>query len=375
MEPFKNAISPDLVKLIAVHLGRQLPAFDRAGFTGSVIEQLPSLELKQRVSLIADAIHEVLPSEGGARHRIMLAMLHPDDENRANQPSTEDGLCGWGVWPLTQVVGKHGLSEFDASLDLLREMTKRGTAEFDVRPFLVHDQRRAIDIMAGWVDDSNEHVRRLVSEGTRPRLPWGIRLNALIQDPTPTLPLLQALRDNPSDYVRRSVANHMNDIAKDHADLVAGLAHDWMKGASSDRVKLIRHACRTLIKRGHAPTLAAFGLKPPDIRNPQLQIIQPDVAFGNGVEFEVVVHSKSNSEQKLVLDYVVHFRKAKGSLAPKVFKWTTITLQPSERRELKRYHAIKPITTRRYYPGKHALSLRINGHDFEHVDFNLVMPE
>ncbi|MEL6964305.1 MAG: DNA alkylation repair protein [Pseudomonadota bacterium] len=374
MEPFKNAISPALVNLIAFHLGRQLPAFDRASFVAPLLERLPALELKQRVRLIADALHEALPSEVGSRHRIMAAMLHPDVETRANWESTEDGLCGWGVWPLTHVVGEHGLADFDASLHLLREMTKRFTAEFDVRPFLVQDQQRAIGLMATWVDDPNEHVRRLVSEGTRPRLPWGLRLNALIQDPRPVLPLLQALRDDPSDYVRRSVANHLNDIAKDHPDLVASLAHDWMEDASQERIKLIRHACRTLIKQGDASTLAAFGLKSPDIRRPDLQIIQPDVTFGEGVDFEVVLQSTSQGEQRLMLDYVVQFKKANGSLAPKVFKWTTITLQPNERRMLRRHHAIRPITTRRYYPGGHGLSLRINGHDFEQADFNLVMP-
>lgn len=374
MEPFKNAISPELVSLIAAHLGRQLPAFDVTRFTVPLLERLPSLELKQRVSLIADALHEILPSEAGKRFRIILAMLHPDEEKRANQPSTEDGLCGWGIWPLTEVVGKHGLRDFDASLDLLREMTKRGTSEFDVRPFLVHDQRRAIDIMATWVDDPNEHVRRLVSEGTRPRLPWGIRLNGLIQDPTLTLSLLHALRDDPSDYVRRSVANHLNDIAKDHAELVAELAHAWLKDASPKRVKLVHHACRTLIKQGHASTLGAFGFKPPKIRKPELQISQPEVKFGKGVDFEVVLQSTINREQRLMLDYVIQFRKANGSLRPKVFKWTTITLQPNERRELRRHHPIKSITTRRYYPGKHAVSLRINGHDFEQADFNLTMP-
>lgn len=374
MEPFKNAISPELVKLIAFHLARQLPAFDKASFMASLLERLPSLELKQRVSLIADAIHRALPYEAHARHPIMMAMLHPDDENRANQPSTEEGLCGWGVWPLTQVVGKHGLDDFDASLELLREMTKRGTAEFDIRPFFVHDQQGVIETLTTWVDDANEHVRRLVSEGTRPRLPWGIRLHALIQDPRPTLPLLLALRDDPSEYVRRSVANHLNDIAKDHADLIADLAHDWLKDAAPARTKLIRHACRTLIKQGHAPTLAAFDLQPPNIRPPDLRIIHPDVAFGDGFDFEAVLQSKSNSEQRLVLDYVIQFRKANGSLTPKVFKWTTLTLQPGERRELRRHHAIKPITTRRYYPGRHGLSLRINGQDFEQTTFNLVIP-
>lgn len=188
------------------------------------------------------------------------------------------------------------------------------------------------------------------------------------------LPILRALRDDPSDYVRRSVANHLNDIAKDHAALVAQLAHDWMKDASPERVKLVRHACRTLIKQGNASTLTAFGLKPPNIRRPNLQIIQPDVKFGEGVDFEVLLQSTSDGEQRLMMDYVVQFKKANGSLAPKVFKWTTITLQPNEGRTLRRHHAIKPITTRRYYPGKHALSLRINGQDFEQADFNLMMP-
>ncbi|MGI9488275.1 MAG: DNA alkylation repair protein [Geminicoccaceae bacterium] len=371
MEPFKNAISADLVNLFAVHLSRQLPAFDAALFKAPLLKRLPSLELKQRVRLVADALYHVLPPEAGERYRVIAAMLHPDDENRANQSSTEDGLCGWGIWPLTEVVGQHGLSDFEASLGLLREMTKRGTSEFDVRPFLVHDQQHAINIIATWVDDPNEHVRRLVSEGTRPRLPWGIRLKGLIGNPKPTLPLLHALRDDPSAYVRRSVANHLNDIAKDHPAFVAELARDWLKDAPAEREKLIRHACRTLVKEGHAPTLAAFGLNPPDIRKPGLKIIQPEVLFGQGVDFETVLQSTSRSAQKLVIDYVVHYRKANGSLAPKVFKGITLTLQPNECRTWRRHHPIKPITTRLYYPGKHALSLRINGHDFGQAKFNL----
>ncbi|UES52866.1 DNA alkylation repair protein [Roseibium aggregatum] len=374
MEPFKNNISLDLVRCIGGHVAQHHADFDRLGFEADILEELDSLELKQRAALIARHLDHHLPRELPARFAILQAMLHPMTEVAFDRGSDEQGIRGWGMMPLGMVVAASGLEDFEASFVLLKEMTKRATAEFDVRPFLARDQGQALAIMAPWVKDESVHVRRLVSEGTRPRLPWGMRLQALVADPTPTLPLLEALKDDPEDYVRRSVANHLNDIAKDHPELVADIAKRWLKGADRNREKLVRHACRSLIKQGHTATLEAFGLNPPEIRVEGPQVLTAEVAYGDAVGFNIELVSTSSKTQDLVIDYLIHFKKANGTLAPKVFKWTKLTLAPGERLTLSRSHAIRPITTRVYYGGTQAISLRINGKDFGFCEFELVMP-
>jgi 3-methyladenine DNA glycosylase AlkC len=374
VEPFKTNISQQLVRCIGGHLEKHLAGFDRPAFEAEILEELDALELKQRGRLIAEVMDRRLPRDLTERFAVLKAMLHPVTEIAFDRGSDETGIRGWGILPLGMVVSASGLEDFDASLALLKEMTKRATAEFDVRPFLERDQERALQIMRPWVRDDSVHVRRLVSEGTRPRLPWGLRLKRLVEDPTPTLPLLEALKDDRSDYVRRSVANHLNDIAKDHPDLVAEIAARWLKGADGNRQKLVRHACRSLIKQGHPATLTAFGLHPPEIRVDGPRISTPSVVYGDAVGFDIDLVSTGAAPQDLVLDYLVHFMKANGTLAPKVFKWTRLSLQPGETVSLSRAHAIRPITTRVYYGGTQAVSLRINGRDFGYSEFELVMP-
>ncbi|MEM7075121.1 MAG: DNA alkylation repair protein [Pseudomonadota bacterium] len=375
MEPFKSAISPDLIRLTGHVLARHMPGVDPAGFAAPLIPRLDTLELKQRVGLVAEALHAALPDDPDRRRAALLAMLHPDDLDRWNADSTTDGLCGWGIWPLTTLVGRHGLGSTAQALETLREMTKRGTAELDVRPFIAATPDRALPVIRAWVSDPNPHVRRLVSEGTRPRLPWGMRLHGLVADPTPMLPALTRLRDDPSDYVRRSVANHLNDIARDHPDLVADIARTWLRDAGADRRRLLRHACRTLIKQGHTAALSAFGFDPPQIGKPAISLATPVVRFGETLEFEVTIRATGRASQTLALDYVIHHQKADGTLSPKVFKWTTFTLDPGDARHLSRRHALRPITTRRYHAGPHALSLRINGTDHGYEMFELVMTQ
>lgn len=373
MEPFKNNISPDLVRCLAGHLDKQLNGFDKAGFEADILDRLEALELKERARHIADVLDRHLPDDLSERYAVLEAILHPMTEVAFDRGSDEHGMRGWGMMPLGMVVSDSGLENFEASFTLLKEMTKRATAEFDVRPFLDKDQERALAIMAPWVRDGSVHVRRLVSEGTRPRLPWGLRLKQLVADPSPTLPLLEALKDDPEEYVRRSVANHLNDIAKDHPDLVAEIATRWLKGADKNREKLVRHACRSLIKQGHSATLSAFGLNPPEIQVDGPAITTDKVDYGSALGFAIKLTSTAQQPQDLVLDYLVHFKKANGTLAPKVFKWTKLTLEPGETISLAREHAIRPITTRVYYGGTQAVSLRINGQDFGFSEFELVM--
>ena len=375
MEPFKNKISPEFVQCLANHLDRTIVGFQKTAFEREILGQLQQLELKQRARLIADVTTKHLPDALESRFSILRSLLHTDPEGVVDRDSDENGICGWGMMPLGMIVSDSGLNDFDASFDLMKEMTKRATAEFDVRPFLAKDQERALSIMTPWTEDPNVHVRRLVSEGTRPRLPWGMRLNQLIEDPTPTLPLLEALKDDPEEYVRRSVANHLNDIAKDHPALVSDIAANWLKDATQQREKLVRHACRSLIKSGYEPALRAFGLNAPEIQLEDLSIETVNVRFGSSLSFSAALKSTAMRPQDLIIDYVLHFQKANGKLAPKVFKWTKATLDPGTVHRLSRFHPIRPITTRTYYGGTQAVSLRINGQDFGYQEFDLEMPD
>jgi 3-methyladenine DNA glycosylase AlkC len=373
MEPFKNRISADLVGHISSQLVQHVPDFKRTAFEKPILAQLDDLELKDRAQLIADQMHSVLPTAPKKRAKIVRSMLHPRGTEKGQQ-SDGEGITGWGMFPLGMLVGQNGLADFDGSLNLLKDMTGHFSSEFDVRFFLIEDQDRALGIMSGWVDHPDYHVRRLLSEGTRPRLPWGMQLPKLIADPAPMLPLLEALRDDEEEYVRRSVANHLNDIAKDHPDLVAKLAKRWLKGANPAREKLVRHACRSLIKQGHIATLEAFGLSAPKIELTKLPIKTKKVTFGDALEFSATIRSTSRQKQSLVIDYLVHFKKANGELVGKVFKWKKINIAPGESVHMDKSHVIKPITTRRYYEGKQGLSLRINGQDFGSGTFTLIMP-
>ncbi|MBL4616397.1 MAG: hypothetical protein JKY46_01760 [Robiginitomaculum sp.] len=371
MEPFKNSFSPALVSCLADHLHLQVSGFDRAEFEAPILANLQELELKQRAQLIADQVHLHLPEQPAERARILLAILHPDELDHANQPSDEHGVCGWAIFALQMVVGQHGLGDFDRSMEVLRQMSKRFSSEFGIRYFLLADQVRALAIMQSWLGDPNRHVRRLVSEGSRPRLPWAMQLAKLVADPEPIMGLLHDLRDDKEEYVRRSVANNLNDIAKDHPDLVGDLAVKWMNNAKPLRQKLVRHACRTLIKQGHVTALEAFGIFAPNIELLNFKIDTKIINLGEKMQFDVELLSNSTVTQDLIIDYILHFKKANGKLAPKVFKWSKFTLAGGQGRKLSKAHPIRKITTRKYYGGVQGLSLRINGQDFGYQEFEL----
>lgn len=371
MEPLKNLFSPDLVRCISRHLQRQVEGFDRRAFEANILSQLDALELKARAQLIADHVHTALPTDAKKRERILLAMLHPDELNHANQPASDEGICGWGILPLTQVVAEHGVADFDRCMQLLREMTKRFTAEYAVRSFLLADQSRAINILKTWVHDPNHHVRRLVCEGSRPRLPWAMQLPELKRDPSPMLPLLEQLRDDESLYVRRSVANHLNDISKDHPERITALARAWRHEASPEREALLRHACRGLIKQGDQATLAVFDRHPPQLQKAPLQLSAQELRMGEVLELQMTLHSTANVPQQLTVDYVLHFLKANGQHAPKVFKGGLLRLAPGEKTTFRRSHQFREVTTRKHYPGEQRVCLRINGVDTDVMEFTL----
>ena len=200
-----------------------------------------------------------------------------------------------------------------------------------------------------------------------------MRLPAFMTDPAPVIHLLELLKDDDEEYVRRSVANNLNDIAKDHPDLVAEIASQWLKGAEKNRERLVRHACRTLIKQGHQATLKAFGYNKARVEVDKLEVLNSSVAFGSALEFELGLTSASADSQPLIIDYAIHHQKANGSTSPKVFKWKTLTLERHATLVAKRRHPMKMITTRVYYPGTHKLEILINGTSVGVVDFELII--
>ena len=263
MEPFKNLINPAAVRAAAEHLRAAWPEFDAPAFVRHANRGLEALELKARAMQVADALEATLPARFGQACDVIEAALAQACEPGMPPPEPDAGLRGWIVWPLGEYVARRGLAEPERGLATLHALTQRLTAEFAIRPFIVAHPTLVFATLQRWTLDPSAHVRRLVSEGSRPRLPWGLRLKVLIADPSPTLPLLRALQDDPSDYVRRSVANHLNDIAKDHPGIVVAWLREHLPSAGRERRALLRHASRTLIKQGHADALALWGSATP----------------------------------------------------------------------------------------------------------------
>jgi 3-methyladenine DNA glycosylase AlkC len=372
-EPFKNIFDEVLVGRMADSFLEARPDFDRDAFFLAATCDLKSLELKQRCAQIVDTMAAFFPPEFEQSAEIMLASLGPEAEGiDGSEPADSRGIGGWSVLPMTYFVGEFGQDNFETSMSLLKEMTTRLTSEFGIRNFLLNDQTRTLGELSKWVRDPNRHVRRLVSEGTRPRLPWAARLPGLVEDPTPILPMLEALKDDPDDYVRRSVANNLNDISKDHPDLVAGIASKWLREASPEREKLVQHACRTLIKNGHKGAFKALGYSAPSVRIESFRISTPVVRLGEELAFQLSLESTSSDSQPLIIDYAIHHRKANGSSRPKVFKWKKAKLRPGTILSARRQQAFRRITTRTYYSGAHRVEILINGQSCAVATFELV---
>lgn len=368
-EPFKNVFDENLVTTMADAIAQGWPLFDKRGFLIIAMKDLEALELKQRSSQITTALTAHLPSDFEQAAAIVLASLKSEDvgEQKASKP----GIRGWAIMPLADFVGQQGLDHFDLGMGLLKEMTKYFSSEFGIRYFILHDPERALSIIRTWTNDPDHHVRRLVSEGTRPRLPWGMQLPVFIDDPKPLIPLLDVLKDDDEEYVRRSVANNLNDIAKDHPDLVADIAKKWLSGASTQRQKLVKHGCRTLLKNGHGKALSVFGFTAPLIKNVHIELDTPELSLGDSLALTLNLESDTQRDQSLMIDYAVHHQKANGKTSAKVFKWKTVMLKKGAQLVSVKKHTIKKITTRVYYSGAHRIEVMVNGVVIGGADFIL----
>jgi len=370
MEPFKNELSYQKACRIAGCLKRVHPAFPLPRFRRGLEVALEPLELKERVSLLAGRITDCLPPDPPEAFRILVTALAASEQDSS-------GLRGFLVWPLTDIVSRRGLGHFEESMDALREMTRRFTAEFAIRAFLRAHRARTLAQLHDWCDHPDEHVRRLVSEGSRPFLPWGGNLPELLDAPHPTLELLEKLHRDTSDYVRLSVANHLNDFSKRHPLLVIGTLARWRGEAPGDahQEKLARHACRSLLKAGHSGALELLGFGAAGIvKLDSFDLTKISVPIGDHLGYRLVIRNPGRKAVRVMFDYAIHHRKANSSLSPKVFKGRTRELAPGECWEITGRHSFKPVTTRTYHPGLHRFEPRLNGEIFQALDFTLERP-
>ncbi|PHS79018.1 MAG: DNA alkylation repair protein [Rhodospirillaceae bacterium] len=363
-EPFKNNFDETAISTMAEHLARGNADFNVDSFISFATSGLEDLELKQRSSRLTDALELYLPKDYKTAANILTASL-----DTPKQP----GIHGWPIMPMADYIARHGLQDVEFSLDVLKAMTSRFTSEFAIRPFILTHPKLTLKTLSHWAKDKDEHVRRLVSEGTRPRLPWGIQLKPFVKDPTAVLPLLESLKNDPSEYVRRSVANHLNDISKDHPDLVVELAKGWMVKAPKDRRRLIKHGLRTLIKAGHPGALSALGYTSPKVTVSHFEILTDTVQLGEAAHFTLNIRSTTNKDQPLIIDYAVHHVRSGGKNTKKVFKWKNVTLKGHETLNITRRHAFKKISTRRYYSGCHKIEILVNGKSLGKAAFTLLL--
>jgi len=347
-ELLKHRYSRAYVEELAQAMRAAQPDFDRPGFVRAVLGSgWNRLELKHRMQRIAVTLRDFVAGD----YRAQLTSL------RAAAPA----FGGFEAMFFPGFVALYGLDDFDASIAALEHFTQFSSSEFAVRPFIVRYGERMMKVMRGWAQHPDEHVRRLASEGARPRLPWGMRLARFIADPAPVLPILEQLKDDPSEYVRRSVANNLNDIAKDHPAVVVDLAQQWLgKSAATDA--LIKHACRTLLKRGDARALRLFGHHDDAavrVRNFKLEAARLPIGASLGFGFELLLEEAR--PHRVRIEYAVDFVKRRGQTTRKVFKIAERKLEPGKAVQFARTHRFRDFSIRKHNPGRHRIAVFVNG--------------
>ena len=358
-ERLRDSFGVEVIEWVAAGLEPHTPGFDRDGFVADCLDGFADLELMDRGRRIAEVMAAHLPEDPHEAIPIVTAALGP----------VEAGLSGMAPFrylPFVLFVGARGLPAFDESMRAQYELTKRFTAEFSIRPFLVHHRESTLRTLRQWADDPEPHVRRLVSEGTRPRLPWAPRLREFVADPTPVLDLLELLRDDDSEYVRRSVANNLNDISKDHPDLVVDVARRWWSDGDVQRRALVRHGLRTLVKRADPGALDVLGHSRTDhVEVTGARIDPAQVRIGGSVRVSVsltdVRAEGSGPEERTAVDLVVHFVRSNGSTSKRVFKGGVRDLPAGGSATITRTVSVAQQSTRTHYPGVHRVEVQVNG--------------
>ena len=363
-EPFKNHFNHDYVLRLADRVQATFPHLNADPLRRLTDGTLLQLEMKGRASALADSLRQLLGGSGGELFQRVVQLAESDPP-----------WSGFDIWPHTMVVEQDTTDDVDDALDAMQSLTERFTSEFAVRPWLRRYPDTVLARMHTLTTHPSEHVRRWVSEGTRPRLPWGLQVPAFIHDPTPLLPLLEALRDDPSEYVRRSVANHLNDIAKDHPHLTLQTCERWLTNATPERRRLVHHALRTLIKKGNAHALNLVGASTTSIHDASLSLSPTTLTLGQTLALQLDATATPTAPERWVIDVAIHFVKSNGQTSPKVFKGAVVDVQKPGPFRWTKNIPLRPVTTRRHYPGATRVDLMVNGQPVASATFDFIIPD
>ena len=366
-EPLKNSFGPNVIVAVADMLAQSQPDFDREGFIELGSSGFEELELTARARHLSSALAEMLPTDRGIALDIITNSLGATiDESELT------GMEGFRYLPFVLFVAEHGLDHFEQSMTAQYELTQRFTAEFSIRAFITRYPDETMERLRLWATDDSVHVRRLVSEGTRPRLPWASRLPQFQADPTPVLDLLELLKDDSEEYVRRSVANNLNDISKDNPSIAVATATEWWNDEPNRR-RLVRHGLRTLIKEGDPDALAVLGYIADSPVNLASITIEPSVVqIGDSIRMIATLDNATTERHDVLVDFIVWFVKADGKTRPKVFKGKELSMTGGDTAVISKTVSIAQHSTRTHYPGTHRVDVQINGVSRQGADFSVV---
>ncbi len=365
-EPLKNLYNDSFFYILTQACKDVIPSFDTSLFLKRIYDsEWENRELKERLRHITITLKEQMPAD--YRECISLVTdLIPALKNYGAPSGTFEYTF------LPDFIQLYGTDHYEISVQAMREITQFVTCEFAIRPFLMQYPDLMKKQMLAWSTHKHPAVRRLSSEGYRPRLPWALGVPSLKKDPSPVLPVLENLKSDPSETVRRSVANNLNDMSKDHPELVIKIAKRW-KGTSEDTDRLVKHACRTLLKQGNQEIMSLFGYgSTNDISVSGFEILTPKVDIGSNLEFSFKLENLSSSTQKVRVEYGIYYLRANGSHSKKVFKISEKEYSTESTSHISRSQSFRPITTKVFYPGKHKISIIINGIEIDKKEFKLL---
>jgi 3-methyladenine DNA glycosylase AlkC len=344
---------------IATEMTAVYPAFNAKAFLKMANDGLADLSIMQRMARVSECLHAALP----------LGYDESLDILRALAPRLNSGFVSIS---LPHYVAMYGAHDFEQSMDALKYFTTFGSAEFAIRYFLRSDLQRSLALMQQWSLDDNEHVRRLASEGSRPRLPWSFRLEQIQRDPTLAAGILDNLKADASLYVRKSVANHLNDITKDHPKWVLDVIEGWSL-ENKHTAWIAKHALRSLIKQGNQRALAIIGASgKAEVEIIGVKVEPAVIRLGEKITLSFDVKSTVSESQRLVIDYAIDYVKANGGTSAKVFKLKALTLAGGGSEFVSRGQHIKELTTRKHYVGKHAVHIMVNGERLASTSFEIL---
>ena len=364
-ELFKNIYNTKFFNRFTASVQEVVPDFNTKSFLKEIYDnEWEDRELKQRMRHITIVLKNHL-SEDFHKNVDTILELIPVLIKNGFKPDNLEFIF------FPDFIEIYGAQHLKKSIKAFEKITQFVSCEFAVRPFIIEHPEKMIPQMFKWSNHENHMVRRLSSEGSRPRLPWAMAIPALKKDPTPILPILENLKNDESEYVRRSVANNLNDISKDNPTTVISLVKKW-KGKTKETDALVKHASRTLLKQGNSEVMKIFGFGDIDrIKITNFKILTPNVEVGDYVEFTFKIKNTANSKSKIRLEYGLYYQKANGSLSRKVFKISEKEYAANSTTLINRKQSFKIITTRKFHLGKHQVSIIINGNEMEKIDFVL----